>query len=426
MPQTAAAFAQPSSATALASHVRSSDAGGWCAPDETSEAALAFSTVHDERPKKKLRCRILPDAADSSTCSSNTSTGKRNDATAVRFVDPCVSDTSRSFTVTAGPAAATLSSSSSVSVSRGVATPPLERFAAILGQWWARMVRSFAAFARPGTPPFLIHDAPQWRAHVLQHPCVYAGLDNSRPFLLDRCLGSDMPRWTAHLRGAASAFGDAGVGPDPTGLFHHFLARAEANSYIEPAAWLIVFALVDKLYLEHFAIFNTLASAPHTTGSSPQLVRVAGVAAFGARFYAGHTLRNLFVLFAMAHKWHGDSYFTLKYFQELLPRGLRRSSCLPSSSSSAAAASSGAGLVASTRHLSTNQLVASQRHEAVEPVELAGIEEAFLRLLDHNLSIAPQSILRLADYFLTPDEKEFVAGHVAKSSIQKKWTSVLL
>ncbi len=390
----------------------------WRTPDD-SEAALVHTTamIPDERPKKKLCCRSVV---------SNTGDCKEH-AEPIADVAPSACS-HRSFTVTAGVPA------SAAAVCRGVPMSPITRFSAILGLWWSRMMRSFAAFARPGTPAFLIHDPQLWRAHVLHHPTVFSGLDNCRPFLLERCLASDMPRFTAHLRGASSAFADAGLGPDPTGLFHHFLARSETNSYLEPAAWLIVFALVDKLYLEHFSIYNSLSSAP----KGNQVVRWAGVAAFGTRFYAGHTIRNLFVLFAMAHKWHGEHYFTLKYFQEQLPKGLRRSS-QPSGATPAAAASGTSSAQThglnpllpsnvAARHASSSSSAAfpqQQEHQAVEPVELAGIEEGFLRLLDHNLSVTPQAILRLADYFLSPDEKEFVVSYVAKSSIQKKWTVLM-
>lgn len=227
---------------------------------------------------------------------------------------------------------------------------------------------------------------------------------------------SDMPRWTSYFRycgpSASSSFssscvpfGDVGdLGPDPTALFYYFISKGSTNSYLEPSAWLIVLALVDKLYLEHFTLHNTLASLPQHLTS-----REAAIAAFGVRLYTGHTLRNLFVLFAMAHKWHGESYFTLKYFVDLLPAGLRKGSAVvvPSASSLVAAAAAGS-------------------HQApLEPVELASIEEGFLRLLGYNLTIAPQSILRLADYFLSVDEKALIVDFVASNSLQKKFTVVM-
>jgi hypothetical protein len=240
-----------------------------------------------------------------------------------------------------------------------------------------------------------------------------------------------MPRWTSHFRSCGSssssscALGDiAGLGPDPTALFYYFINKSTTNSFIEPAAWLIVLALVDKLYLEHFTLYNTLHSTPKRLTA-----REAAIAAFGVRLYTGHTLRNLFVLFVLAHKWHGECYFTIKYFLDFLPTGLRKGTVHAQSASSPASVSSAGPIIANRQIPPTPsmpvQVPTPAQQLALEPVELASIEEGFLRLLGYNLSIAPQSILRLADYFLSLDEKAMIVNFVANSSVQKKFSVVL-
>jgi hypothetical protein len=385
MPQ---ALFRQHAATTMVSPMKS-EVALWATPaHEEDAAALAPrcppNQQNGERPKKKPRCH-----GDNSTTPTAT----------VSDEGAAFGCSRGSFTVTAGPAA----------VDRSPPRSTTAKLAIILGQWWGRMMRSFAAFSRPNTPSFLIQDSQVWRDHIAAHPCVYAGLDGGRPQLRDHWLLSDDPRWTSHFRGAslqASSFGS--LGPDPTGLFYYFLLKGATNP-LEPAAWLIVMALVDKLYLEHYTLFNSLAAAP---GRST--VREAGIAAFGVRFFTGHALRNLFVLFALVHKWHGEYYFTLKYFVDLLPSGLGR----PTTSAR----------VAGPNQLVPRAIAASFRPQCigpVEPVELAAVEEGFLRLLGYNLSVAPQSILRLTDYFLSCDEKLLVVDYVAKNSVQKKFTVVM-
>ena len=308
-------------------------------------------------------------------------------------------------------------SSKSTTIPMQVSISSASMFGMILGQWWHRLMRSYSSFSRPNAPSFFISDSREWRDHLLHHPNVFSGLEQQHKNLFSIFCGSDAPRWTSHFRGSAAtatAYGNGFFGPDPVGLFQHFLSGS--NHYLEPTAWLIVFALVDKLHLEHFTVYNALASSGPSSRFNG---RASYTASLGTRFYTGHLLRNLFVLYAIAHKWHGECYFTLQYFVDLLPRDLRGNR--PSSSSAPSSSSGGVGQLVPKAVASRYSVLANTHCPVVGVLELARVEESFLRLLGHSAHVSPQHILGLMDLFLTPDERSFVLKYVTESSVQRQF-----
>lgn len=112
-------------------------------------------------------------------------------------------------------------------------------------------------------------------------------------------------------------------------------------------------------------------------------------------------------MFVLAHKWHGEKYFSIKYFVGLLPESMRAS--LKGAKSSMPLA----------RLLPQRLLSRAGGPPPCSPLEISLIEEPFLTLIGLNATVPAAHGLRLMDYFLMADEREALLGYMGDGAVKK-------